>query len=105
MLVKISTNKTVSEAAAALQAAVQANHFGVMQVHNLKETMAKKGVEFEPYSFYLSAWEEDKYTIGQATVEVDKQGRILQERLAARKAGETRNLCLREELDLVEQRR
>ena len=46
MLVKISADKTVSEAAAALQAAVQANHFGVMQVHNLKETMAKKGVEF-----------------------------------------------------------
>ncbi len=46
MLVKISTNKTVSEAAAALQAAVQANQFGVMQVHNLKETMQKKGVEF-----------------------------------------------------------
>ncbi len=48
MLVKVSTNKSVSNAAAALQAAVQANHFGVMQVHNLKETMAKKGVEFEP---------------------------------------------------------
>ena len=46
MLVKSSTNKTVSEAAAALHAAVQANHFGVMQVHNLRETMAKKGVEF-----------------------------------------------------------
>ena len=46
MLIKVSTDKTVSEAAAALQAAVQANHFGVMQVHNLKETMAKKGVEF-----------------------------------------------------------
>jgi len=46
MLVKLSTNKTVSEAAVALQAAVQANHFGVMQVHNLKETMARKGVEF-----------------------------------------------------------
>jgi uncharacterized protein (DUF302 family) len=46
MLVKLSANKTVSEAAVALQAAVQANHFGVMQVHNLKETMAKKGVEF-----------------------------------------------------------
>jgi uncharacterized protein (DUF302 family) len=45
MLVKLSTDKTVSEAVAALQAAVQANHFGVMQVHNLKETMAKKGVE------------------------------------------------------------
>jgi hypothetical protein len=29
MLVKLSTDKTVSVAAAALQAAVQANHFGV----------------------------------------------------------------------------
>jgi uncharacterized protein (DUF302 family) len=46
MLVQLSTDKTVSEAAAALQAAVQGNHFGVMQVHNLKETMATKGVEF-----------------------------------------------------------
>ncbi len=46
MLIKLSTEKSVSKAAAALQAAVEANHFGVMQVHNLKETMAKKGVEF-----------------------------------------------------------
>ena len=46
MLIKLSTEKTVSEAAAALQAAVEANHFGVVQVHSLKETMTKKGVEF-----------------------------------------------------------
>jgi len=46
MLVKLSTDETVSESAAALQAAVQSNHFGVMQVHNLKETKAKKGVDF-----------------------------------------------------------
>ncbi len=46
MLIKLPTDKTVTEAAAALQAAVQANHFGVMQVHNLKESMTKKGVEF-----------------------------------------------------------
>ncbi len=46
MLIKVSTDKTVSETAAALQAAVKANHFGVMQVHNLKETMEKKGVPF-----------------------------------------------------------
>jgi uncharacterized protein (DUF302 family) len=46
MLIKIPTNKTVNETATALQAAVQANYFGVMQVHNLKETMNKKGVEF-----------------------------------------------------------
>jgi uncharacterized protein (DUF302 family) len=46
MLIKLPTEKTVSEVAAALQTAVEANHFGVMQVHNLKETMMKKGVEF-----------------------------------------------------------
>jgi uncharacterized protein (DUF302 family) len=46
MLVKVITDKTVSKTTDALCAAVQANHFGVMQVHDLKETMAKKGVEF-----------------------------------------------------------
>lgn len=46
MLVTMSTDKSVTEAAAALEAAVTANHFGVMQVHNLKETMARKGIEF-----------------------------------------------------------
>ena len=46
MLITRSTDKPVSDTAAALEAAVQAHHFGVMQVHNLKETMVKKGVEF-----------------------------------------------------------
>ena len=46
MLFKLSTDQTVSEASVALQAALQANHFGVMQVHNLRETKPKKGVEF-----------------------------------------------------------
>ena len=46
MLFKLTTDKPVSDTATALQAAVQANHFGVMQIHNLKETMAKKGVQF-----------------------------------------------------------
>ncbi len=46
MLIKITTRKTVTALATALQAAVTANHFGVMQVHNLQETMVKKGVKF-----------------------------------------------------------
>ena len=46
MLIKITTDESVTEAAAALKSAVEANHFGVMQVHNLKETMTKKGVDF-----------------------------------------------------------
>lgn len=46
MLIKFFTDKTVTEAAEALADAVQANHFGVMQIHNLKDSMNKKGVEF-----------------------------------------------------------
>jgi uncharacterized protein (DUF302 family) len=47
MLIQLSTDKTVKETASALHIAVEANHFGVMQVHDLKETMWKKGVEFD----------------------------------------------------------
>ncbi len=46
MMVKLSADKTVSEVASALQDAVLANHFGIMHIHNIKETMAKKGVDF-----------------------------------------------------------
>ncbi|HVC18903.1 MAG TPA: DNA-directed RNA polymerase subunit beta [Vicinamibacterales bacterium] len=47
----------------------------------------RKGVEFEPYSFYLSAWEEDQYVIAQANASVDAHGRLTQERVNARQAG------------------
>ena len=45
MLIQLTTDKTVKEAAEALHIAVEAHHFGVMQVHDLCETMWKKGVE------------------------------------------------------------
>jgi uncharacterized protein (DUF302 family) len=45
MLIHLNTDKTVKEAAEALHIAVEAHHFGVMQVHDLRETMWKKGVE------------------------------------------------------------
>jgi DNA-directed RNA polymerase subunit beta len=47
----------------------------------------KKGVEFEPYSFYLSAWEEDQYVIAQANSRVDDNMRLKEERINARQAG------------------
>jgi DNA-directed RNA polymerase subunit beta len=47
----------------------------------------KKGVEFEPYSFYLSAWEEDQYIIAQANAAVDASGKLTQDRVNARQAG------------------
>jgi DNA-directed RNA polymerase subunit beta len=47
----------------------------------------KKGVEFEPYSFYLSAWEEDQYIVAQANATVDADGKLTQDRVNARQAG------------------
>src|SRR5678810_307170 len=47
----------------------------------------KKGVEFEPYSFYLSAWEEDQYIIAQANAQVNEDGKLTQQRINARQAG------------------
>jgi len=46
------------------------------------------GVEFEPYCFYLSAWEEDQYLIAQANVELDEDGRIKGDRVNARQRGD-----------------
>jgi DNA-directed RNA polymerase subunit beta len=48
----------------------------------------KKGVEFEPFCFYLSAWEEDQYIIAQANVELDEDGNLKGERVNARQAGD-----------------
>jgi DNA-directed RNA polymerase subunit beta len=47
----------------------------------------KKGVEFVPHSFYLSAWEEDQYIIAQANAAVDADGNLTQQRVNARQAG------------------
>src|SRR6266487_818688 len=47
----------------------------------------KKGVEFEPFSFYLSAWEEDQYVIAQSNATVDATGKLMQDRVDARQAG------------------
>jgi DNA-directed RNA polymerase subunit beta len=44
-------------------------------------------VEHEPYSFYLSAWEEDQYVVAQANIQVNEAGKIVPERVNARQAG------------------
>src|SRR6201997_424781 len=61
----------------------------------------KKPAQIEPYSFYLSAWEEDRHTIAQANVELDDKGRIVPELVNARKAGNF-VLVSREEVDYVD---
>ena len=55
-----------------------------------KKVAKKEGkiAEFEPFPFYLTAWEEDKYIIGQANIELDAKGNIVSDRVAARERGE-----------------
>ncbi len=56
---------------------------------------AKKGhtafrpIEAEPHSFYLTAWEEDRATIAQANAKLDAGGRLVNERVTARRRGTT----------------
>jgi DNA-directed RNA polymerase subunit beta len=68
--------------------------------NDLKERR-KKTIDFEPFSFYLSAWEEDRHVIAQANAEIDDKGRIVAELVNARKAG---NFVLvnREEVDYID---
>jgi DNA-directed RNA polymerase subunit beta len=47
----------------------------------------KRGMEFDPFSFYLSAWEEDRHTIAQANIDLDENGHIVDELVNARRQG------------------
>jgi DNA-directed RNA polymerase subunit beta len=79
-------------------------HIELAEVEKVNEELRekrRKAVEYEPFSFYLSAWEEDQYIIAQANVEVDDKGRIVQELVNARQAGNF-VLTRREEIDYID---
>src|SRR6266576_2050987 len=61
----------------------------------------KRPIDFEPFSFYLSAWEEDRHVIAQANVELDDRGRIVGDLVNARKSGNF-VLVSREEVDYID---
>ena len=44
----VNSNKDIEQATADLEAAVANHSFGVLHIHDLKATMNKKGVPFEP---------------------------------------------------------
>jgi DNA-directed RNA polymerase subunit beta len=47
----------------------------------------KRVIEFDPFSFYLSAWEEDRHTIAQANIELGSEGQIVEDLVNARRQG------------------
>jgi DNA-directed RNA polymerase subunit beta len=71
------------------------------KVEELNEELKRRKVVYEPYCFYLSAWEEDKYVVAQANVSLDERLKITTELVNCRQAG---NFVLksREEVDYVD---
>jgi len=65
------------------------------------KTRKKKPADIEPYCFYLSAWEEDRYTIAQANLRLADDGAIVDDRVSARKTGNF-ILSKREEIEYVD---
>jgi DNA-directed RNA polymerase subunit beta len=59
-----------------------------VEAENARLKDGQRKADYEPYPFYLTAWEEDKYIIGQANIELDEKGYIVNERNSSRKAGE-----------------
>jgi DNA-directed RNA polymerase subunit beta len=47
-----------------------------------------QSAEAEPYAFYLSAWDEERYTIAQANVMLDDEGNLVHDRVIARQSGD-----------------
>src|SRR6266550_4580680 len=71
------------------------------KVEDLNEELKRRKVVYEPYCFYLSAWEEDKYVVAQANVSLDERLKITTELVNCRQAG---NFVLksRDEVDYVD---
>src|SRR5437763_2715178 len=59
----------------------------VIEENSASKGRKKRAAEFEPHSFYLSAWEEDQYIVAQANAELDAAGRFVGERINCRQAG------------------
>ena len=55
----------------------------------------------DPFSFYLTAWEEEPYKIAQANAEVDEHGHFVKELVSAREAGNSK-MIHRDQIDYMD---
>ncbi|MBI3940849.1 MAG: DNA-directed RNA polymerase subunit beta [Acidobacteria bacterium] len=65
-------------------------HYTLEEVESVNKRMKRAGkreAEYEPYAFYMTAWDADKHVIAQANVELNEKGKILQDRVSARHQG------------------
>ncbi|MGH9733613.1 MAG: DNA-directed RNA polymerase subunit beta, partial [Candidatus Acidiferrales bacterium] len=71
------------------------------KIEDTNEDLKRRRVTVDPYCFYLSAWEEDRYVVAQANVALDEKQRITTELVNCRQAG---NFVLkgRDEVDYID---
>ncbi len=66
------------------------DHIEKAEAQRLNAQLKKAGkrtIDSIPFSFYLSAWEEDKHTIAQANIEFNDKGEITEDLVNARRQG------------------
>jgi DNA-directed RNA polymerase subunit beta len=71
------------------------------KVDDINDELKRRRVVVEPYCFYLSAWEEDRYVVAQANAPLDEKLRITTDLVNCRQAG---NFVLksRDEVDYID---
>jgi len=68
----------------------QGDYLEISEARKLNEQLKKdkkRAMDLAPFSFYLSAWEEDRHTIAQANIELDAKLNIVQDVVDARRQG------------------
>ena len=68
----------------------QGDYLEVSEARKMNEQLKKdkkRTMDLAPFSFYLSAWEEDRHTIAQANIELDAKLNIVQDIVDARRQG------------------
>ncbi len=68
----------------------QGDYLEIDEARKLNEQLKKdkkRTMDLAPFSFYLSAWEEDRHTIAQANIELDEKLNIVQDIVDARRQG------------------
>jgi DNA-directed RNA polymerase subunit beta len=68
----------------------QGDYLEINEARKMNELLKKdkkRTMDLAPFSFYLSAWEEDRHTIAQANIELDEKLNIVQDVVDARRQG------------------
>jgi len=71
------------------------------EIKRLKKGKNKNLPAYEPYCFYLTAWEEENYIIAQANSPIDEKGNLVKDLINVRQKGEYR-LVPKEQVDYID---